>query len=87
MAGGVPSGTEPNPEEYPLCDPDVLYDPARCTFFWANLDPDIDHPVILGELRETLVFRSAIVTLIWDGATYVMSLHDPRPPINYPDNC
>ena len=86
-AGGVPGGNVPNPIEFPLCDPDVLYDPARCTAFWEDREPGIDHPVILGEAAETLTFRPVMVGIEWDGTIYNLTLRDPRSPANYPDNC
>lgn len=87
-AGGVPGGTEPNPPEYPLCDPDVLYDPARCTLFWADLDPDVDHPILVGEPRETQISRVGFVTIIWNGVTYNLRIADPSSnPDNFPNNC
>lgn len=85
--GRLVGGTEPNPPKYPLCDPDVLYDPARCTLFWEDLDPNTDHPVIPGEPKDTLTSRPVMVQVKWDETIYTMRLANPRPPDHYPDNC
>jgi len=86
-AGGVPGGNEPNPPEFPLCDPDVLYDPARCTLFWEDLDDKVNHP-IQDNPFDSLTARNVIVEVEWDGTIYNLALRDPSPnPANYPNNC
>lgn len=70
------------------CDPDIETDPARCNIFWEDLDPQIDHPIILGEGADTLTSRNVIIGVNWNETVYVISLRDPRPtPGNFPDNC
>ncbi len=73
-AGGVPGGTEPNPAEYPDCDPDVLYDPGRCSIFWEDTD---DKVTFRGDPRETLTSRNVLVLITWNGTVYNHHFRDP----------
>lgn len=73
-AGGVPGGTEPNPAEFPDCDPDVLYDPSRCDLFWEDID---DKVTFRGDPRETLTSRNVLVLITWDGTVYNHHFRDP----------
>ncbi len=87
-AGGVPGGNEPNPTEFPDCDPDVLYDPARCNFFWEDLIPQVAHPTIIGNQSDTLTSRNTMITFSWNGTIYNNRLRNPSTnPADYPDNC
>ena len=73
-AGGVSGGTEPNPSEFPLCDPDVLYDPNLCNIFWEDID---DRVSFRGNVKETLTSRNVLVSISWDGTLYNHSFRDP----------
>ena len=70
------------------CDPDIETDPARCSLFWEDLDPQIDHPIIPGEGADTLTGRNVIIGVNWNETVYFISLRDPSTnPANFPDNC
>ncbi len=73
-AGGISGGTEPNPSEFPLCDPDVLYDPNLCNIFWEDVDSKVS---FRGNVKETLTSRNVLVLISWDGTLYNHSLSDP----------
>lgn len=81
-AGGVQGGTEPNPTEFPLCDPDVLYDPGKCNIFWEDIN---DKETFRGDPRETLTSRNVLVLISWDGTVYNHHFRDPgmgSPPVS-----
>ena len=70
------------------CDPDIETDPARCSLFWEDLDPKLDHPIIPGNPNDTLTSRNTIITVFWNGTIYSIRLADPSSnPANFPDNC
>ncbi len=70
-AGGTPTT---NPAEFPLCDPDVLYDPGRCDLFWEDID---DKVTFRGDPRETLTSRNVLVLITWNGTVYNHAFRDP----------
>ncbi len=84
-AGGTPTS---NPTEFPDCDPDILYDPARCSMFWEDLEPQTSHPVLAGNPFDTLTSRNTMITFSWNGTIYNNQLRNPSTnPANYPNNC
>lgn len=63
-AGGTPTT---NPAAFPDCDPDVLYDPGRCSLFWEDID---DKVTFRGSPKETLTSRNVLILITWDGTVY-----------------